>query len=90
MIAPPESRMNTLTDVELTELLALSELIPKYNTEVNRESAEEILSSRIAEKMNTLKNSTPTQLESVGSNIAKDISRTLASELGRSLGKSIG
>jgi hypothetical protein len=85
MIAPPESRMNTLTDVELTELLALSDLIPKYNTKINRESAEEILSARISEKMSTINSNTPTPIESAGNNIAKNISRTLASELGRSL-----
>ncbi len=47
MLCAPMSRMDVLTEIELQELIANSKLIKKYNKEVDRESAYEILSKKI-------------------------------------------
>ncbi|WP_438968796.1 helicase HerA-like domain-containing protein [Nonlabens sp.] len=51
LLRAPESRMDILTDRELSDLIADSELTDKYNEEINRESAEEMLQEKI-EKAN--------------------------------------
>ena len=43
----PRSRMGILSDEELNALVARSTLIPKYNKEIDRESAFEILNKKI-------------------------------------------
>lgn len=47
MLRAPMSRMDVLTDTELQSLLGASSLIKKYNDEVDRESAYEILNEKI-------------------------------------------
>jgi Rad3-related DNA helicase len=47
MLRTPESRMDILTNSELSDLIADSELTDKYNEEIDRESAEEILQEKI-------------------------------------------
>ena len=47
MLRAPESRMDILTHRELSDLIADSELTDKYNEEIDRESAEEILQEKI-------------------------------------------
>lgn len=47
LLRAPESRMDILTDRELDNLIADSVLTDKYNEEINRESAEEILTKKI-------------------------------------------
>lgn len=90
MIAPPESRMDTLTESELEWLASVSPLVQKYNTPINGESANEILSERISEKLQITQSTTTTFMGGVGGKITKNVSTTLAAELGRSIGKSIG
>lgn len=51
LLRAPASRMDVLTDRELSDLIADSELTDKYNEVINRESAEEILQEKI-EKAN--------------------------------------
>lgn len=51
LLRAPASRMDVLTDRELSDLIADSELTDKYNEEINRESAAEILQEKI-EKAN--------------------------------------
>lgn len=48
MMAPPRSRMDVLTDSEVTSLVGASKLANKYNNEVDSESAYEILNQKIA------------------------------------------
>ncbi|WP_406682772.1 DUF853 domain-containing protein [Seonamhaeicola sp. MEBiC1930] len=48
MMRAPMSRMDILTDVELTTLLSRSKLSKKYNKEIDRESAYEMLNDKIA------------------------------------------
>lgn len=48
MMRPPFSRMDVLTDAEMNQVLRLSQLIDKYNVDVDRESAYEILQGKLA------------------------------------------
>lgn len=48
MLRAPMSRMDVLTEKELKEALGKSKLIEKYNDEIDRESAYEILNEKIA------------------------------------------
>lgn len=47
MLRSPESRMDVLTPAEIQALVSGSELAPKYNQNIDRESAFEILSAKI-------------------------------------------
>jgi DNA helicase HerA-like ATPase len=47
MIRAPMSRMDVLTDLELSGLLGKSKLAKKYNQDIDRESAYEMLSEKI-------------------------------------------
>jgi DNA helicase HerA-like ATPase len=47
MMRAPMSRMDVLTDSELKEVLDQSKLIKKYNEEIDRESAYEILNAKM-------------------------------------------
>lgn len=47
LLRAPASRMDILTDRELSDLIADSELNDKYNEDINRESAEDILQKKI-------------------------------------------
>ncbi len=47
MMRAPMSRMDILTDMELSKLLSKSELTKKYNKEIDRESAYELLNEKI-------------------------------------------
>ncbi|SNZ01645.1 helicase HerA-like domain-containing protein [Flagellimonas pacifica] len=47
LLRAPMSRMDVLTDTELNEALGKSKLIKKYNDEIDRESAYEILNEKI-------------------------------------------
>ena len=48
MLRAPRSRMDVLTPQEISEIISGSELLPKYNKEVDRESAYELLGEKIA------------------------------------------
>lgn len=47
MITPPSTRMDVISDLELKTILNSSSLYQKYKDESNRESAEEILQSKM-------------------------------------------
>ncbi len=47
MLRAPMSRMDVLTDAELKDTLGTSKLIKKYNEDIDRESAYEILNEKI-------------------------------------------
>ncbi|MEP1487091.1 MAG: helicase HerA-like domain-containing protein [Algibacter sp.] len=47
MMRAPMSRMDVLTDLELSKLLSKSKLVKKYNEEIDRESAYEMLNEKI-------------------------------------------
>ena len=48
MMCPPTSRMDTITDSELQHNITNSSLVQKYRTTIDRQSAYEILSQKIA------------------------------------------
>ena len=47
MMRAPMSRMDVLTDLELSKLLSKSKMVKKYNNTIDRESAYEILNKKI-------------------------------------------
>jgi DNA double-strand break repair helicase HerA and related ATPase len=47
-LIPPDSRMSPLTEQELSQLVASSQLFGRYGTAVDRESAHEIITARLA------------------------------------------
>ncbi|MEM7487021.1 MAG: helicase HerA-like domain-containing protein [Bacteroidota bacterium] len=47
MLRAPMSRMDVLTDTELKDVLGKSKLVKKYNEDIDRESAYEILNEKI-------------------------------------------
>ena len=47
MLRAPESRMDILTDSEIDQIVEQSQILPKYNQTINRESAYEILNRKI-------------------------------------------
>ena len=47
MLRAPMSRMDILTDKEIKQVLSNSRLVPKYNQEIDRESAYELLNKKI-------------------------------------------
>jgi DNA helicase HerA-like ATPase len=49
MLRAPQSRMDVLTDGEIQDLISASPMIRKYNKEIDKESAFEILKEKIAE-----------------------------------------
>jgi DNA helicase HerA-like ATPase len=51
MLRAPQSRMDVLSQKEIRDIIDSSELIEKYNREVDRESAHEILSEKIEEAL---------------------------------------
>ena len=49
MLRAPMSRMDVLTDKELKDTIAKSKIVKKYNEEIDRESAYEILTKKVKE-----------------------------------------
>jgi uncharacterized protein len=47
MLVAPQSRMDVLTSSEISDLVSRSHLVKKYNVDIDRESAYEILSGKI-------------------------------------------
>lgn len=97
MLCAPRSRMDVLTDKEIENIVKKSSLTSKYNQEIDRESAYEILS----EKLETAKEETPkrkskqkeeeTILEQIGGNtVVKSMLRTAGNMIVRSLLGSLG
>ncbi|MEZ4824763.1 MAG: helicase HerA-like domain-containing protein [Bacteroidia bacterium] len=49
MLRAPQSRMDVLSDDEIQDIIRKSALVEKYNEEIDRESAYELLNEKIAE-----------------------------------------
>ena len=98
LMRAPQSRMDILTDKELKEVLKKSKLIPKYNKEIDRDSAYEILKEKIAkaeeekeikikEKKKKKEKEEPGVVEkalnsSIGKMIIREVTRSLLGVLG--------
>lgn len=52
LIRPPMSRMDVLTNEEISNLVESSRLVKKYNKDIDRESAHELMLERIEEAQN--------------------------------------
>nr|WP_294774415.1 helicase HerA-like domain-containing protein [uncultured Flavobacterium sp.] len=63
MMRAPMSRMDVLTDSEIAEINANSKLVRKYNEEIDRESAYEILNRKIQEANQQAESEQETQQE---------------------------
>ena len=101
LMRAPESRMDILTPTEIDQILNRSALVRKYNQEVDRESAYEILSGKIAEVQEMqaqqaqqeepeaprrAQKEEPGMLETIAKDpLARQIGRTVARELTRGL-----
>ncbi len=94
VICAPQSRMDILTPEEISQLTSASPLTKKYNEIIDRESAYEILSSKIQHKdeaqqeveASKSEKPEPSVLEQVaGSSAGRQVMRTVARELTRGL-----
>ncbi len=98
LLCAPRSRMDILTENEIDTIIANSPLTSKYNKEVDRESAYEILNEKYAikekeqepeeTKAAPKKSSRPeksTFEEAINSPIAKQVGRTLVHEIVRGI-----
>jgi hypothetical protein len=99
IMAPPKSRMDILTDAEVTSLTNTSKLVNKYNQEVDNESAYELLNKKIEvaeqrsaeleqmqqEAKEERKTSEKSEKTWMDSPVVKQAGRTAASILTRSL-----
>jgi uncharacterized protein len=99
MMAPPRSRMDILSPVEIDAIAAKSKLIPKYNQVIDSVSAYEILTQKLQDAAN--KNQAdpakpgakpePTTLDKIlNSGAAKQVERTAASMITRGLLGALG
>lgn len=77
MMRAPMSRMDVLTENEISEINAKSKLVKKYAEEIDRESAYEILTKKIeeanqqAEEKPTRKSNEPSTAEVIGKSVTK-------------------
>lgn len=101
LIAPPASRMDVLTQEELDKIIAASPLVKKYNTDVDPESAYELLTKKLeaasaesSEASEGKQEKTPkrsakeeksTMEKMLNSPVSKQIGRTVVRELTRGL-----
>lgn len=100
-MCPPRSRMDVLTEGEIDNIVNNSKLVKKYNKDVDRESAYEILSVKMekaaeeAENAPKPKRGRPKKEKStmetiLGSSAARQVGRTAANLLTRTLLGALG
>ena len=97
LLRAPQSRMDVLTDKEIDQLIDRSALISKYNEDIDRESAYEILSGKLEEygedetqerlrgQRGRAKREKSTLEKVFDSTTGRQIGRTVARELTRGL-----
>lgn len=102
MLCPPRSRMNILSEGEINAVVNKSKLIPKYNREINNESAYEILNEKLTvaeqktQEMKADKQSSKASKQTVketsffDSPAMRQVERTAASVITRSLLGALG
>lgn len=85
----PNSRMDILTDSEIKTILSNSDLVSKYNQEVDLESANEILSQQLEQQKNVEQTTTkttstrraPQEKDWTDNRMVRDVSRTATRKL---------
>jgi len=90
MILPPESRMWPINKNELAAFLSISELYEKYNKNIDSESAYEILTKRIEERMHSHKTNEVVSSSARFSNISGQVTEKITSWLGTMFSNPIG
>ncbi len=94
MLRAPQSRMDILTDAEINQIIEHSQILPKYNQSINRQSAYEILTQKMEDAVNTSSddNSESSKKEEKGwldkmldDPLTKRIGSTVARELTRGI-----
>jgi DNA helicase HerA-like ATPase len=91
MMRAPESRMDILTDNELSSIVSKSEIAAYYNEIINRESASEILKRKIEDAkedgppVQEKKEGKSTLQKIFDSTVTRQVGRTVARELTRGL-----
>ena len=98
MLCSPRSRMDVLTDGEISNILHQSKLVEKYNKDVDSESAYEILTEKLKEAAEnpppeTRKNTKPepSTFEKITNNtVVKSMARTAGNSIVRSLLGALG
>lgn len=99
LLSPPRSRMNILSPAEISEVISQSQLVPKYNRQVDSESAYEMLNQKLETAAE--RNKPETKKPSTTSGAAKEpgffdnpavrqMERTAASVITRSLLGALG
>lgn len=85
----PNSRMDVLTSDEINTIVSSSDLVSKYASEINRQSANEILSQKLEQQRNTEKSTTkttstkrvPKEKDWTDNPVVRDVSRTATRKL---------
>jgi len=100
MMAPPKSRMDILTPLEIDSIIGKSKLVTKYNQVIDTESAYEILTAKLQEaaekggeggKQQPGSKPEPSTLEKIlNSGAARQVERTAANVITRSLLGALG
>lgn len=93
LMRAPESRMDVLTPTEIDNIINQSALARKYNQEIDRQSAFEILSEKIKEAQDTApavktkkEKEEPSMIETIAKDpLTRQIGRTVARELTRGI-----
>ena len=97
MLSAPQSRMDILSAEEIDELVNKSSLTKKYNQEIERESAYEMLTAKLnfsATENSGKKNNSETKKDEenetvvgniLGSTVGRQVARTIAREVTRGL-----
>jgi DNA helicase HerA-like ATPase len=90
MLCAPQSRMDVLSKEEMDDLLSNSALVKKYNQEIDRESAFEILSAKLnrgATETKPVENVTPERQQAQKS--ASPVPNIITDALGSTAGKQV-
>ena len=85
----PNSRMDVLTSDEINTIVANSDLVNKYAKNINRESANEILSQKLEQQKNSEQTSSkktpskrvPQEKDWTDNPVVRDVSRTATRKL---------
>lgn len=94
MLRAPQSRMDVLTTKEINSIISNSSIIHKYDEEIDRESAYEILGGKIEEAQEQgeeekAKKKTTTRSRTEKSTIEKVVNSTTTRQIGRTIAREL-
>lgn len=96
LLCPPRSRMDVITSVEMNDILHESQLVAKYNREIDRDSAFELLRKKVNQNTNPDREITDNDfsqqeqsqsygMETFESIMKSPVTKTIAREVSREL-----